>query len=216
MKPSTCESSHIPLKMNRKYVQKNYRRMKNFTCLMLVSLMMIPQINSLMAQNETIKTIHNRKSVRNYTDQPVKTEDLVTLVKAGMAAPSGMDRRPWEFYILQDRGQMEALAQQLPYAKMVANAQAAIIVLGNPDVSSYWYLDCSAATQNILLAAESMGLGAVWTAAYPYEDRMSAIIKTLNIPEPYKPLVLIPIGYPTGSDKPKDKWNEAKVHINGW
>jgi len=183
---------------------------------MMVSLLMIPQINSLMAQSETIKTIHSRKSVRNYTDQPVKTEDLVTLVKAGMAAPSGMDRRPWEFYILQDKEQMKALAQQLPYAKMVEKAQAAIIVFGNPDVSSYWYLDCSAATQNILLAAESIGLGAVWTAAYPYEDRMSAIIKTLNIPEPYKPLVLIPVGYPTDSDKPKDKWNEAKVHINKW
>ena len=190
--------------------------MKNFGCLILAALFALPQINSLMAQTETIKTIHNRKSVRNYTDRPVATEDLVTLVKAGMAAPSGMDRRPWEFYILQDREQMKALAQQLPYAKMVENAQAAIIVFGNPDLSSYWYLDCSAATQNILLAAESMGLGAVWTAAYPYEDRMGAIIKTLNIPEPYKPLVLIPIGYPTGSDKPKDKWNEAKVHINRW
>ena len=183
---------------------------------MAAVLFVLPQINSLMAQNETIKTIHNRKSVRNYTDRAVTAEELITLVKAGMAAPSGMDRRPWEFYILQDREQMKALAAQLPYAKMAEKAQAAIIVFGNPEVSSYWYLDCSAATQNILLAAESMGLGAVWTAAYPYEDRMSAIIETLNIPEPYKPLVLIPIGYPAGSDKPKDKWNEAKVHINKW
>ena len=184
--------------------------------IMLAIIPLLTNTETLMAQNETIETIHNRKSVRNYTDQPVKTDDLIALVKAGMAAPSGMDRRPWEFYILQDKEQMRALAARLPYAKMLEKAQAAIIVLGNPDVSSYWYLDCSAATQNILLAAESFGLGAVWTAAYPYEDRMEAITEILKVPEPYKPLVLIPIGYPVGSDKPKDKWNETKVHINKW
>jgi len=190
--------------------------MNKIVCLISALLIVMPQINSLMAQNETINAIHNRKSVRNYTDQPIKTEDLIALVKAGMAAPSGMDRRPWEFYILQDKEQMSILAQQLPYAKMLEKAQAAIIVFGNPDISSYWYLDCSAATQNILIAAESLGLGAVWTAAYPYEERMAAIIDTLNTPEPYRPLALIPIGYPVGTEKPKDKWDEAKVHIGKW
>ena len=183
--------------------------------LILVLSALISQ-SDLMAQNETIKTIHNRKSVRNYTDQPVKTEDLITLVKAGMAAPSGMDRRPWEFYILHNREQMKTLAERLPYAKMLEKAQAAIIVFGNPELSSYWHIDCSAATQNILLAAESMGLGAVWTAAYPYEERITAVMETLSIPDPYKPLAVIPIGYPVGSDKPKDKWNESKMHINSW
>ena len=190
--------------------------MSRLSFIMLAIVSLLINTNCLMAQNETIKTIQNRKSVRNYTDQPVKTEDLIALVKAGMAAPSGMDKRPWEFYILQDKEQINRLAGQLPNAKMLEKAQVAIIVFGNPKVSSYWYLDCSAATQNILLAAESMGLGAVWTAAYPYEDRMGAIIETLKIPEPYKPLVLIPIGYPVGSEKPKDKWNESKVHINKW
>ena len=99
---------------------------------------------------------------------------------------------------------------------MAAKAPAAIVVAGNPKVSEYWYLVWSAATQNILLAAESLGLGAVWTAAYPYEKNMNIIKEVLSIPEPYLPLCLIPLGYPKSETKAKDKWKPEKVHQNGW
>jgi len=170
----------------------------------------------LTAQNPTLETIFSRKSVRTYTDQPVSVDDLMMLVRAGMAAPTGMNRQPWEFFIVQDKALMASLSEKIPYARMLKEAQAAIVVIGNPEKSVYWYLDCSAAAQNILLAAESMGLGAVWTAGYPYEDRMETIAKAVGIPKPYLPLCLIPIGYSKGEQKPKDKWVESKVHLNTW
>lgn len=168
------------------------------------------------AQNPTLETIFNRKSVRSYTDQPVSVDDLMLLVKAGMAAPTGMNRQPWEFFIIQDKELMSSLADKIPYARMLKEAQAAIVVMGNPEKSIYWYLDCSAAAQNILLAAESIGLGAVWTAGYPFEDRMETISKAIGIPKPFLPLCLIPIGYPKGEQTPKNKWDESKVHLNKW
>jgi nitroreductase len=100
---------------------------------------------------------------------------------------------------------------------MLFQAQAAIVVCGDMEKAgnlkeqAYWVQDCSAATQNILLAAESIGLGAVWTAAFPYDDRTKVVIETLNLPGHHVPLNVIPIGYPTGEDKPKDKWKPENV-----
>ncbi|MEN6618722.1 MAG: nitroreductase family protein [Rikenellaceae bacterium] len=183
--------------------------------LMLTAMLLFLNL-TIMAQNPTLETIFQRKSVRSYTGQPVSVETLTILVKAGMAAPTGMNRQPWEFLVIQDKEVMTKLSQDLPYAKMLKDAQAAIIVVGNPEKSPYWYLDCSAATQNILLAAESIGLGAVWTLAYPSEERMNTIANALSIPLPYRPLCLIPIGYPKGPQTPKDKWIESKLHLNKW
>ena len=95
---------------------------------------------------------------------------------------------------------------------MLNKAPMAIIVCGDSIRSSYWYLDCSAVSENILLAAESLGLGAVWTAAYPYEDRISTVRKYTNIPENIIPLCVIPVGYPNGTQSPKNKFDEKKIH----
>lgn len=169
-------------------------------------------------KNQTLETIHSRKSVREYTSQAVDKETLIELVKAGMAAPTGRNIRPWEFVILYENDLMDTLANNLPYAKMLAGAAAAIVVCGNPDTekagSSLWVMDCSAATQNILLAAESLGLGAVWTAGYPYEDRMNIISKTLSLPSHIIPLCVIPIGYPEGKQTPKKKFDPTKIKFN--
>lgn len=186
-------------------------------------------INSVNAQNKALENIHARKSVRTYklnsdnTPVPVSLDTLKTIVRAGMAAPTGMNKQPWEFFIItrdnksaHQNDPMSVLAEKLPYAKMLRNAGAAIVVLGNPQESKLWYLDCSAATQNILLAVESMGLGAVWTAGYPYPERINEIKEALSIPDPYIPLCVIPIGYPQGETKVKDKWKPERVHINNW
>ncbi len=185
------------------------------TLFVAVAILMIGS-NAIFAQNSVFENIFNRKSVRSYTEQQVSLDDLKLLVKAGMAAPSGMNRQPWEFVIIHGKEEMAALSQKLPNNRMLKEAQAAIVVAGNPQTSHYWYLDCSAATQNILLAAESMGLGAVWTAGYPGVERMKAISDAVGIPEPYLPLCLIPIGYPKGEQTPKDKWKQEKLHINKW
>jgi flavin reductase (DIM6/NTAB) family NADH-FMN oxidoreductase RutF/nitroreductase len=168
-------------------------------------------------ENQTLEVVHNRKSVRNFTSQPVTKQQIETLLRAGMAAPTAVNRQPWVFYVVTLRKTLDALSEQLPYAKMLTQAQAAIVVCGDMEKAGnlkdkgYWVQDCAAATQNILLAAESMGLGAVWTASYPYDDRTKVVIKELNLPDNHIPLNVIPIGYPTGEDLPKNKWNPGNI-----
>ena len=164
-----------------------------------------------------LSAIYNRKSVRSFIkDRPVSNEDVQALIKAGMSAPSGKDTRPWEFVIINDRAILDKMAEELPTAKMLSQAPMAIVVCGDTIRSSYWYLDCSAATENILLAAEAMELGGVWTAAYPYRDRMATVIKHTNMPAQVLPLAVIPIGYPMGNHSVKDKYDEKKIHMNKW
>ncbi len=163
-----------------------------------------------------IDNIFERKSVRSFEDKRVSKDTLELLVKAGMAAPSAMNRQPWQFFVSTDKVKMDSLNARLPYAKMLKEAAAAIVVLGNPEISKLWMYDCSACTQNVLLAAESLGLGAVWTAAFPYDDRVNAIKEVYAIPDPWLPLALIPVGYPKGDHQPKDKWDPAKVHYEIW
>lgn len=187
-----------------------------------VTLMMTTLLFGGEPMNETIKTIMNRKSVRAYKDEPISKEKLELIVKAGMAAPTAVDKRPWEFIVITDKAMLKKLSDVLPYAKMTEKAAAAIIVAGDLDrqnggrESDYWVMDCSAATENILLAVESLGLGAVWTAVYPNKDRLDPVRKLLKIPSTIVPLNVIPIGVPTGAEKPKDKWNPKQLHWNGW
>lgn len=169
------------------------------------------------ADNETLAVIATRKSVRSFTSQAINEEDVMKIVKAGMAAPSARNLQPWELVVVTDRAVLDALAVQLPYAKMLAEAPLAIAVCGDTLVSpEMWVHDASAVSQNILLAVESLGLGAVWTAAYPNKDRVAAISNVLNLPSNVLPLNIIPIGYPNGEFQPKDKFKEEKIHYNGW
>lgn len=170
-----------------------------------------------------LENILSRKSVRSYTEQPVNRAQLDTLVRAAMAAPSGRDMRPWKFVVVEDRTSLDSLRVRLPYAKMLGEAQAAIIVCGDLGVtddegkpSTNWTFDCSAATENLLLAAEVMGLGAVWTGVHPYEERVEAVKAALGLPENIVPLNVIPIGYPKGDPQPKDKFDAANIHYNHW
>lgn len=168
-----------------------------------------------------LENIHSRKSVRKFTAQAVADSDLVTIVKAGMAAPSGHDTRPWQFIIIKDRATMMKLRSKLEWARGLDQSTAAIVVCGDmsrvkPINKEFWITDASAATQNMLLAIEAMGLGAVWSTLYPGEDRMQHARDVLGLPKHIMPLCVLPIGYPTGVEKPKDKYNAEQVHWERW
>lgn len=166
--------------------------------------------------------LHNmaqRKSVRHFVEgKEVSKADLETLVKAGMAAPTARNSQPWEFYVVSSSEAKQELEAGLPYAKMLTQASAAIVVCGNTEYMldgegrEYWVQDCSAATQNILLAAEAMGLGAVWTGVYPVRERVEVVRQALSLPTTHVPLCVIPVGYPTGDDQPKDKFKADRIH----
>lgn len=169
-----------------------------------------------------IENIMTRMSVRQFTDQPVAKDTLDLLVKAGMAAPSARDLRPWSFVVVTEKAVLDSLNANHPYANL-KTATAAIIVCGDvtPDpergVNEYWVQDCSAATENILLAAHAYGLGAVWCGVYPSEERVAPVKQILSIPENWMPLNIITLGWPDDPNaKPKDKWNESKIHYNNW
>lgn len=191
-----------------------------FISFLLFSSVAIGQNNE--NSEKVMENILNKKSVRKYTKEEVKKEQLEMLVRAGMAAPSARNSQPWLFFVIDDRTILDNLAKQLPNAKMLLSAKAAIVVCGNlqkaleGDGREFWVQDCSAATQNILLAAESMGLGAVWTGAYPRKETVNIIKVELGLPEHIVPLNVIPIGWQTGEEKPKQKYTEENVRWNKW
>lgn len=176
-------------------------------------------MNDDIREKAVVEVIHSRKSVRSFIDRPVSDNDLETLVRAGMAAPTGKNMQPWVFYIIKDKDLLERLGSELPTAAMLGSVHSAIMVCGDltkADTTSYrnyWVMDCSAASENILLTAESMGLGACWTAVFPYDSRQSIVRKYITMPQHHVPLNIIPVGYPAGMESPKDKWDPGNVII---
>ncbi|HVO66234.1 MAG TPA: nitroreductase family protein [Syntrophales bacterium] len=171
--------------------------------------------------SDTLTVIHSRKSVRNFTGQAVSRELLDKIVRAGMAAPSAVNMQPWSFIVVTYRQTLDMLNDRLPYAKMLGKAGAAIVVCAIPEkaydgLKEFAVIDSTLAGENILLAAEALGLGAVWTATYPYEDRMNTVRKVLGIHADIIPLNVIPIGYPVGTDKPKNKYKPENVRWEKW
>ena len=168
-----------------------------------------------------IENIMTRTSVRQFTSQPIPDDTIEILLKAGMAAPTAKNIQPWSFVVVTDRAVLDSLESVHPYSNL-KTATAAIVVCGDmtkyddDTLRQYWIQDCSAATENILLAAHAMGLGAVWCGVYPSTDRVSGVRHELSLPGNIMPLNLITMGYPQGENTPKDKWNPQVVHNQKW
>lgn len=163
--------------------------------------------------------ILNRRSIRKYTDQEVSDSDIHDLLKAGMSAPSAGNQQPWHFIIIEDKEILQKIPDIHPYAGMAAQAPRALLVCGDLSEETspgFWVQDCSAATQNILLAAESKGLGAVWAGIYPREDRVKNFTELFNLPEQVIPFSLIPVGYPAEEKGRADRFKEERIHKNKW
>jgi nitroreductase len=168
---------------------------------------------------EVTKAILSRRSIRKYADEPVSDEDIDALLRAAMHAPSAVNEQPWHFVIIKNRNILDVVPEISRTAKMVKDAPLAIAVCADKKLEKYpglWPLDCSAATENILLAATARGLGAVWTAVYPFEERIKGIQKLLNLPADVIPLCVIPIGRPAETPVPVDRYNPACVHYDTW
>lgn len=201
-------------------------KMKNFSVSIIIVVFFLPVWSDAFAEKEenmsdALSVIHNRKSVRSFTGQSVDKDMLDKLIRAGMAAPTAVNRQPWAFVAVTDRKTLDTLAAGLPYAKMLDKAGAAVIVCAvlekaHDQRMEFAVIDSTCASENILLAAEALGLGAVWTAAYPYKERMDVVRKALHIPQAIIPLNVIPVGHPTGTEKPKDKYKPENVHWEKW
>ena len=177
-------------------------------------------------KNDSIGVVMNnimtRTSIRAYIDKSIEEEKVEQILRAGMAAPTAGNKQPWNFVVVTDKNILKAVPLKLEYAKQVASAPLAIVVCGDLNKTfdgegqEYWVQDLSAASQNILLASHSLGLGAVWCGVYPISERVNYIKDLLSLPDNIIPLNIIAIGYPNQNPLPKNKWNNNLIHYNKW
>ena len=168
---------------------------------------------------QTLEAIYTRRSIREYTDAKVPDEIIIEIIKAAMYAPSARNYQPWHFVVITDREILHKIPTVHPYAEMLYKAPLAVLVCGDlvlENNEKYIAVDCSAATQNLLLAAHDFGLGAVWLGLYPRTDRMAGLSKILKLPENIIPVSLVSVGYPA-EDKPEEnRFQESRIHRNLW
>ena len=185
------------------------------------------------AQKGALEVIKARTSIRSFTGEKLSEEQINTLLDAAMAAPTDANIQPWRFIVITDDEIKAGLYQGEVHKKMVTTAGAVIIVCGETTrmvkphdagedaelverPNKYWFEDCSAATENLLLAATALDLGAVWLSCYPTERIVDRIRTYLGIPEGVTPLAIVPVGVPDERPEPKDKWNPDNIHYNRW
>ncbi len=172
--------------------------------------------------NPVIENIMTRTSIRKFKQQPVEAEKVETMLRAAMAAPTAMNKQPWHFVVVDDKNVLNALAGPGRRGDMLRNAPLAIVVCGNMEKApegqgrDFWIQDASAATENLLLAAHALGLGAVWTGLYPIIERAGQVNQVLGMPETIIPLCTVVIGYPDEQPAPKDKWKPENVSYNAY
>ena len=168
---------------------------------------------------EALEAIHTRRSIRQYKDTPVSEETIRELLDAAMSAPTAGGIQPWRFVVITDRALLDAIPDIHPYAAMIRQAPLAILVCG--DVSSenygaFWVQDCSAAMQNILLAARALGLGSLWCGVHGRPEREKAFSELFGLPEKVRPLGLAIVGPSDAPFARKERYDESKVHHNKW
>jgi len=164
-----------------------------------------------------IDTIFSRRSIRRYTEEQVSEKEIKTILEAAMAAPSASNRKPWHFVVVTERETLNRLAEAHKYAKMLNEAPLCVSVCGDQSVSErFWVQDCSAATENLLLAVTALGLGAVWCGVHPSQERVKEISKILGIDAPFVPLNLIAIGHPAEEKDPRTQYDEGRIHREKW
>jgi nitroreductase len=168
---------------------------------------------------ETLEAIRTRRSVRKYQDRPVPENLVEQLLAAAMAAPSARNQQPWQFVVIDDRRILADVAEINPNAQMARHAPLGIMICGDLSLEKspgYWVVDCAAAVENILLAAHSLGLGAVWTGVYPRDERMEGLRRLAKLPKNIIAHSLVVVGYPAEKPAPQDRFRRDRIHRNSW
>lgn len=168
---------------------------------------------------QILETVLNRRSIRAYTDEPVPRETIERLLAAAMSAPSAADEQPWQFIVIDDPHILENIPGVHPFTPGSGHAPAAVLICGDLSLlrtPGFWVQDCAAAAENLLLAAHGIGLGAVWMAVFPLEDRIRGFRTLFSLPDHIVPFALVPVGHPAEEVPPADRFCEDRIHYNGW
>ena len=168
---------------------------------------------------EAIDAIMTRRSVRRFSDETLDDAAIEALLRAAMQAPSAVNEQPWAFVVIEDRIALDAIPSFSPYAASVLGAPVGILVCADTrslPVPGFWIQDCSAAIENLLLAAHALGLGAVWTGCYPLEDRVAGFVRHCRLPDGVVPVGFVVLGRPAEKTEPQDRYRPDRVHRNAW
>ena len=168
---------------------------------------------------EAIDAIMTRRSVRRFSDEPVDDAKVTALLKAAMQAPSAANEQPWQFVVIDDRAALDAIPAFSPYASWAKGAPLGVLVCAdtrNLPFPGFWIQDCSAAIENLLLAAHAFGLGGVWTGVYPLEDRVAGFVRHCRLPDGVVPVGFVVLGHPAEAQPPQDRFRGDRVHRNAW
>lgn len=170
---------------------------------------------------DLFEALHTRRSIRAFTAEPVSEADLETVLRAAMAAPSAGNAQPWHFVVIEDRAILDAIPAIHPHAAMVTSAPLAIAVVAELALEKYpgfgyWTLDCSAAVENLMLAARGLELGTVWCGIYPRPERMEGLGRLLRLPDGVKAHALVVMGHPAQAFKRVDRFQPGRIHRNVW
>lgn len=160
-----------------------------------------------------------RMNIRSYSQKAVSQASVRSLLQAAMAADSAGDGRPWHFLVIEDAGIREQMPRMHPFGHIILQAPVAVVVCGDETLQKYpgfWVQDCAAATENILIGAQTIGLGGAWLRIYPVEGRIQSLRKLLALPADVIPFSLVPIGYPLEQNAPNARYDESRVHIDRW
>ncbi len=197
--------------------------MKHLIPAALLSIVLIgcTQTQNTTTMNPAVQNILTRTSVRQFTGETLSQAQIDTLLHCAMAAPSALNQQPWAFVVVTDTALLSRIGAEMPNTRCQNHPACAFVPCGDlskaltnhPD---FWINDVSAATENLLLAAHAMGLGAVWTGVHPSAERVAQVQSLLGLPTHIIPLCIVPVGVPAEAPQPKDKYTEQNIHYNKW
>ena len=167
----------------------------------------------------TIDTIYDRRSVRKYIDKEVNPDLVDEILRAGMFAPSGCNKQPWEFVVFNEKDLIKEIKSMHPYASPLETAPVCILVCGDKQremANGFYQVDCSAAIENMLLAARALGLDTCWMGIYPWAEVMQAFSKRFNLPENIEPFALVSVGYADSRAPRPKRYDSSRIHYNKW
>ncbi len=190
--------------------------------MMLVALSCTQNQTTMEKQPTAVEIIQSRASVRQFTTQKPSEEQIETILRCAFSAPTAMNRQPWHFIVIDDPALLKQIGEAFPYSRVANNCQVCFIPCGDMTIAmegtarEFWVQDVSAATMNLLNAAHSLGLGAVWTGLYPDLTRVNQLKSLLSLPEHIMPLCIVPVGYPAEQPEVKNKYKAERIHRNSF
>jgi len=167
---------------------------------------------------DAIDAILTRRSIRHFNPQPVPEEEIQVLLKAAMYAPSAGNAQPWHFVVIDERAVLDEVPKFHDYSSFIQEAPLAILICADKDLAKpeRWIQDCSAAAENLLLAAHARGLGGCWIGIQPVPERIEGITRLVNLPDKIQPACLIAVGYPAKTPPNPERFRPERIHHNRW